>query len=161
MQWIFDIQILYLVRYVRHSFIDQIVLAQFVLLIYFQPLIVLHITVNRLSVIQVRLQWLLESILEILALRRVELKFDRFEDEKFIRNFLINPNHFLQIKNLYIHEDYRGKQHGHRDDIALVEVEPFQLTERVQLICIDWSNYYEHLDFQDGRMGVVSIIRHF
>ncbi|KAI4457351.1 modular serine protease [Holotrichia oblita] len=77
---------------------------------------------------------------------------------KYYRNFNINEtgSQIRKIKKLFVHEDYRGKLHGHRDDIALVEVEPFQLSETVQLICIDWSNFYESIDFQDGKMAVTA-----
>lgn len=65
---------------------------------------------------------------------------------------------YFQIKSLFIHEDFRGKIHGYRDDIALIEVNrEFVPSWKVQPVRIDWNSTYEGLDFVEGNEGVVSI----
>ncbi|KRT84439.1 lipoprotein receptor [Oryctes borbonicus] len=77
---------------------------------------------------------------------------------KYYRDFNGNESdtQVRQIRTLVVHKDYRGYFQGYRDDIALIEVEPFALTETVGIACIDWSSFHENSDFQEGNFGVVA-----
>lgn len=58
----------------------------------------------------------------------------------------------LQIKKA-ITENISGKYHN----LLLVEVDSeFDFFNDVQPACIDWDNYYEHKDFNEGNEAVVS-----
>ncbi|GJQ69599.1 hypothetical protein Trydic_g6693 [Trypoxylus dichotomus] len=61
-----------------------------------------------------------------------------------------------KIKTIYVHEDYRGHLTKYRDDIALIEVEEFEITQLVQLVCIDWENIYEKNDFKEDNKAVIA-----
>ncbi|GJQ69600.1 hypothetical protein Trydic_g6694 [Trypoxylus dichotomus] len=76
---------------------------------------------------------------------------------KYYRDFNANDSNaqIRQIRRLFVHEDYKGAGHAYRDDIALIQVESFILSETVQIVCIDWENIHESNDFQDGKLGVV------
>lgn len=48
----------------------------------------------------------------------------------------------------------------HSDDVALIEVDTkFELTEKVEPVCVDWNNLYEGTDMQYNKTGVVRISR--
>ncbi|GJQ67970.1 hypothetical protein Trydic_g16723 [Trypoxylus dichotomus] len=59
------------------------------------------------------------------------------------------------IKNLIIHEQYRGGNNSF--DIALMEVnQAFIFTAQVQPICIDWNSVHEDSVFVEGNVGIVT-----
>ncbi|KAK9758575.1 Trypsin [Popillia japonica] len=60
-----------------------------------------------------------------------------------------------KIKELRIHEDYKGAITKYRDDIAVIEVDRLDVTRQVQPVCIDWSNAYEDQDFVEDKKAVV------
>lgn len=66
---------------------------------------------------------------------------------------------YSQIKELRIHEDYKGAITKYRDDIAVIEVDRLDVTRQVQPVCIDWSNAYEDQDFVEDKKAVVSCLR--
>ncbi|GJQ69598.1 hypothetical protein Trydic_g6692 [Trypoxylus dichotomus] len=61
-----------------------------------------------------------------------------------------------KIKAIYVHEDFKGSLTKYRDDIALIEVEKFEITQLVQPVCVDWENRYEQNDFKEGNKAVIA-----